>query len=51
MAHWAKSVLRVDDEAEMLEPPRIFLRDKKFQRTIESPTAPRCRGRLRTGAR
>ncbi len=31
MAHPAKSVLWIDDEAEMLEPHRIFLRDKGFE--------------------
>ncbi|MDE3173277.1 MAG: response regulator [Gemmatimonadota bacterium] len=31
MAHQAKSVLWVDDEAELLEPHRMFLRDKGFQ--------------------
>ncbi len=30
MAHQAKSVLWVDDEAELLEPHRMFLRDKGF---------------------
>jgi DNA-binding response OmpR family regulator len=31
MAHPAKSVLWIDDEAEMLEPHRMFLRDKGFE--------------------
>ena len=31
MAQPAKSVLWVDDEAELLEPHRIFLRDKGFE--------------------
>ncbi len=31
MAHQAKSVLWVDDEAELLEPHRMFLREKGFQ--------------------
>jgi DNA-binding response OmpR family regulator len=30
MPHHAKAVLWVDDEAELLEPHRIFLRDKGF---------------------
>jgi DNA-binding response OmpR family regulator len=36
MAHQAKSVLWVDDEAEMLEPHRMFLRDKGFE--VETAT-------------
>ena len=36
MAHPAKSVLWVDDEAELLEPHRIFLRDKGFE--VETAT-------------
>src|SRR6267154_5979809 len=31
MPHQAKAVLWVDDEAELLEPHRIFLRDKGFE--------------------
>ena len=36
MAHQAKSVLWVDDEAELLEPHRIVLRDKGYE--VESAT-------------
>src|SRR4249919_1150897 len=36
MAQQAKSVLWVDDEAELLEPHRIFLRDKGFE--VETAT-------------
>src|SRR3954467_649105 len=36
MAHQSKSVLWVDDEAELLEPHRMFLRDKGFN--VESAT-------------
>lgn len=36
MAHQAKSVLWVDDEAELLEPHRMFLRDKGFH--VETAT-------------
>ena len=36
MPHQAKAVLWVDDEAELLEPHRIFLRDKGFE--VETAT-------------
>jgi DNA-binding response OmpR family regulator len=36
MAQPAKSVLWVDDEAELLEPHRMFLRDKGFE--VETAT-------------
>src|SRR5258706_7845282 len=36
MPHQAKAVLWVDDEAELLEPHRIFLRDKGFE--VQSAT-------------
>ena len=36
MPHQAKAVLWVDDEAELLEPHRMFLRDKGFE--VESAT-------------
>src|SRR5215216_7506057 len=36
MPHQVKAVLWVDDEAELLEPHRIFLRDKGFE--VETAT-------------
>ena len=36
MPHQVKAVLWVDDEAELLEPHRMFLRDKGFE--VESAT-------------
>ena len=36
MPHHLKAVLWVDDEAELLEPHRIFLRDKGFE--VETAT-------------